>query len=105
MAYFLDDVNLYTKTVPQSLKDQGYLVYPTVFSNRFNIWFYQQPSDVRFINVYNIIGQLIWQRSYSGNADKNISVDLTGKSAGQYFVHIGFSDPSKKIVQKLIKQN
>jgi len=103
--YFLDDVNLYTKTVPQRLKDQGYLIYPTVFSNQVNIWFYQQPTDVQFINVYNSVGQLIWQRNFSGNADKLIPVDLTGKSAGEYFVHIGYSDNSKKIVQKIIKQN
>ncbi len=100
---FLDDVNFFTKNVPATLKTQGYLILPTAFQNQFGIWHYQQPTNLRYVTIYNSAGQLIWTRQYNGNAEKFMTVDLTGKSAGTYVVHLGYLDQNRNVVQRVIK--
>ena len=34
---YMDNINIYTKTVPKRLKDQGYLIYPNPFRGSFII--------------------------------------------------------------------
>ena len=100
---FIDNVNLTTRTLPALLKQQGYLVLPTAFNNSFTIWHYQTPTTVKYVNVVNSVGQRIWSKQFNGNADKQVAVDLTGKSAGVYFVEIGYEDRNRNVVQKVVK--
>jgi hypothetical protein len=100
---FIDNVNLTTRTLPALLKQQGYLILPTAFNSSFTIWHYQTPSTVKYVNVVNSIGQRIWNKQFNGNADKQVSVDLTGKAAGVYFVEIGYVDSNRNVVQKVVK--
>jgi hypothetical protein len=100
---FIDNVNFTARTLPSQLKQQGYLVYPTAFRNGFTVWHYQTPSTVRFMTVVNSIGQTVWTRTFNGNADREVAIDLTGKAAGVYFVHIGYTDANRNVVQKVVK--
>ena len=59
---FIDDVALYTKTLPAQLKEKGYLILPTVTQNRFSVWHYQQPTTLRYVTVHTSTGQLVWQK-------------------------------------------
>lgn len=100
---FIDDVTFATRTLPTTLKQQGYLILPTAFNSQFGIWHYQQPTNLRYITIYNSAGQQVWTKQYSGNADKYISVDLSGKAAGTYMVHLGYEDENRNVVQRVIK--
>ncbi|MBS1655051.1 MAG: choice-of-anchor J domain-containing protein, partial [Bacteroidetes bacterium] len=89
---YLDNVNLFTKTLPDRLKNDGYLILPNPFNTTFGIWHYQQPTNLRYISVYNSVGQLVWKKTFSGNADKYISIDLSNRAAGVYIVQMGYDD-------------
>lgn len=101
--FFLDDINLRTQVLPIKLKTQGYLVLPNPFNTTFGIWHYQQPANLRYINVYNSVGQLVWSRRYSGMADKYIQVDLSNRAAGVYHVQLGYDDANRNTVVQIVK--
>lgn len=100
---FIDNVNLRTQTLPPQLKQQGYVVYPSTFHNSFGVWHYQTPTNLKFLNVYNSAGQLVWTKQFSGNADRQMTIDLTGKAAGVYMVELGYTDASRNVTEKVVK--
>jgi len=101
---YIDNVNVSTRTLPAALKQKGYIVLPTAFQNNFAIWHYQTPTKLKYVTVYDAQGRLVWTKQFNGNADKYMSIDLTGKSAGTYFVHIGYEDEFRNVVEKVVKQ-
>jgi hypothetical protein len=100
---FIDDVTLYTETLPTAVKEKGYLVLPTVTRDVFSVWHYQQPKSLRTLIVYNAAGQIVWKKDFTNNAEKYISIDLSGKAAGLYTVSLIYSDKAKPITEKVIK--
>lgn len=100
---FLDDINFETEVVPEILKTRGYLIYPTAFQSQVFVWHYQPPADLQSVLVYNSIGQRIWAQQYKGNADKIITVNLPGQSAGVYFVRLNYTNGRKSITQRIVK--
>ncbi|MFL5772408.1 MAG: T9SS type A sorting domain-containing protein, partial [Flavisolibacter sp.] len=102
---FIDNVNLTTRILPDKIKQQGYLVLPSPFQNSFGVWHVQQPTSLKYISVYNSIGQLIWSKQFNGNAQKMEMVDLAGKSAGVYVVRLGYDDKNKNVSERIVKIN
>lgn len=100
---FLDDVNVRTEILPERLKKDGYMILPNPFRRSFYVWHYQQPSNLRYINVYNTVGQLVWSRQYDGNADKIIEIDLGTKAAGIYTVSLGYEFSSGNVNVRVVK--
>jgi len=100
---FIDNVNLSTRVLPQQIKQQGYLVLPNPFQNSFNIWHISQPTTLKFVSVYNSAGQLVWTKTFNGNATNFERVDLSGKAAGVYVLRIGYTDSRKNITERIIK--
>ena len=79
---------------------------PTPFSDQFNIWYVQAPSDLRYVNIFNSSGQLMWKKVFgSGSTTNVIPVDLSGKAAGIYIVNLGYSDKSKDKQIRILKTN
>jgi hypothetical protein len=101
---FIDDVNVYTKALPQRLKEEGVLILPTVTTSSFGVWHYQQPTTLRYVTVHNSAGQLVWKRDYNHNAEKYIAVDLSRQAAGVYFVNLGYDDKDRNVTQRIIKR-
>jgi len=101
---YIDNVNLRTQTLPLQLKQQGYVIYPTSFRNSFTVWHFQTPSNLKYINVMNSAGQIVWMKQFSGNADRQIPVDLAGKASGLYIVEVGYTDGYRNVQQKIFKQ-
>jgi hypothetical protein len=101
---FLDNVNVFTENVPAHLKAKGYQIQGNPFVNRMNIWFYQPAYDLKYINIYDATGRLIWTRNYNTVSATNIDVDLTGKPAGVYLVKIGYNDESRNTFDRVIKR-
>jgi hypothetical protein len=101
---FIDDVALYTKILPAKLKQKGYLLLPTVTRDQFSIWHLQQPTTLRYVNVYSSSGQLVWKKEFNGKAEKLITVNLSGKMAGVYYVSLGYTDAKLNVTERIIKQ-
>lgn len=99
---YIDNINIYGITVPPLLKKQGYLIYPSPFSQQFIIRNYQVPVTLQRASVYNSLGQLIWSKSYNGNAYTEMPVDLGNAPSGIYFVKLQYTD--KSVIQKIVKQ-
>jgi hypothetical protein len=103
---FIDNVNFTTRTLPDRLKREGFIINPSPFAEQFNIWYVQPPADLRYVTVYNSAGQLVWNKVFgSGSTSNIIPVNLTGKSAGVYIVNFGYSDKSKDQQVRVIKSN
>lgn len=100
---FIDNINLSTRTLPVKLKQQGHLILPTPFRNRFGVWHYQTPATLKYISVYNSAGQLVWTKQFGGNAQKMEMVDLTGKAGGLYIVKLGYEDESRNVSERVVK--
>lgn len=99
---YLDNVKVYGIIVPELLKKQGYLFYPSPFRNQFIIRNFEQPTGLQNVQIYNNLGQLIWQQGYTGNAQKMIFVNAAGWPSGVYIVKMNFTD--KHIVDRVVKQ-
>jgi hypothetical protein len=100
---FLDNINMYSVTLPAKLKQDGYLIAPNPFASGFTIRHYLRPVDLRGIQITNAAGQLVWERKYSGNAVSNIPVDLSRYASGVYNVKMIYTN--KVITQRLVKRS
>jgi hypothetical protein len=100
---FIDNVDLTAKAVPQVLRRRGFLVLPTAFRDNFTLWYYQPPTDLKNVSVYNASGQLVYSRQMSGSTDRLINIDLAGRSSGSYLVRLSYNNSSKDYSQWLIK--
>jgi hypothetical protein len=100
---YVDDVNIRTQILPAKLKAEGVIVLPNPFHSTFGVWHYQQPSNLKYILVYNAIGQKVWGKQYSNGGEKYIQVDLSGKATGMYTVVIGYKDSDQSINIPIIK--
>ncbi|MBI1344199.1 MAG: T9SS type A sorting domain-containing protein [Terrimonas sp.] len=100
---FLDDINLYSEILPNKLKAQGYMILPNPFHNQFSVWHYQTPTTLKYVTVYNAAGEQVWKKQFSGDAQRLITIDLTGRPAGTYVVYVGYDDPGRDVQQKVIK--
>ena len=101
--FYLDDINLRTQILPTKLKTQGYLVLPNPFQTTFGVWHYQQPTNLRYITVYNSVGQLVWSQRYPSGAEKYIQIDLSNRSAGVYHVNLGYDDTNRNTTVPIVK--
>lgn len=99
----LDDVNITTKTLPARLKQNGYMIAPNPFNGAFSIQHYLRPTNLRGIQVTNSAGQIIWAQNYSGNANSNITVDLSRFAAGMYTVRMVYDN--KVVTERVIKRS
>lgn len=100
---FLDDASFRTEILPDRLKRDGYIIYPVPFRNKVNVWHFQTPTTLKFINVYNSTGQLVWSEKVAGNAGKEVEINLSNKAAGIYIVFLGYDDKSRNVKVPIVK--
>ncbi|HET9747023.1 MAG TPA: choice-of-anchor J domain-containing protein [Chitinophagaceae bacterium] len=101
--FYLDDINLRTQTLPQKLKNQGYLVLPNPFRSAFGVWHYQAPTTLRYINVYNSVGQLVYSKQFPAGGEKYVQINLGGRAAGVYTVNLGYEDSNRNVNVQVVK--
>ncbi len=98
---YIDNINVFSKTLPQRLKDQGYLIYPNPFSNSFLIHHYTAPVNLQQVQVYNSVGELVWEKRFAGNATTEIMINLNKLAKGVYILKMTYLN--KKVVEKIVK--
>ena len=101
--FYLDDVNIRSQVLPAKLKNEGYLILPNPFRTTFGVWHYQVPTNLRYINVYNSVGQLVYSKQFPGGGEKFFQVDLAGRAAGIYTVNIGYEDSNRNVNVQVVK--
>ncbi|WP_315822076.1 T9SS type A sorting domain-containing protein [Paraflavitalea speifideaquila] len=99
---FLDNINISTVILPAKLKSEGYLVYPNPFSGSFEVRHLIPPTNLKGMVVISSSGQVVYQRSFKGNAANNIRVDLSHFSSGIYTLRMFYDD--KVVTQRIIKR-
>ncbi|MEO6720882.1 MAG: T9SS type A sorting domain-containing protein, partial [Ferruginibacter sp.] len=98
---YIDNINIIGKVLPERLKNQGYLIYPSPFSSSFRIHHLIPPIDLRSAQVYNAAGQLVWDKRFDGNSPTEVNVDLRNLARGVYILKMIYSD--KIIVERMVK--
>lgn len=99
---FLDNINISTVVLPGKLKSEGYLVYPNPFSGSFEVRHLLPPVNLKGMVVISSSGQVVYQKTYNGNAANSIRVDLNRFSSGVYTLRMFYDD--KVITQRIIKR-
>ena len=98
----LDNVHVYTKTLPARLKRDGYLISPNPTRGRVTVQLYPDASKVRHIEVLSGVGQRVHHASYpAGNAPSSMELDLRRVPAGIYTVRIHATD--RVITERIIR--
>jgi len=99
---YVDNIDIYTKTVPANLKLNGFVLYPSPFRNTFTIRNYAVPTNLKSVAIFNSVGQRVWMQNYNGTAYTEMPVDLSNQAAGVYIVKMQYTD--KTIIQRIVKQ-
>jgi hypothetical protein len=90
---FIDDVEIFTRVLPQRLKNNGYLTSPNPFRNHFQLQFFPDASKLTAVEIVNMAGQRVFLKTYkTGSAASTIPVDLSRFPAGTYTVRLTFTD-------------
>lgn len=102
-SLWIDNINITSQTLPQRLKNQGYLIYPNPFNSSFLIHHsaVEPPVDLRSAQVFNSSGQLVWEREYHGNAERQITVDLNNMASGIFILKMIYTN--KTVVERIVK--
>ena len=98
---YIDNINVYGVTLPQRLKDQGYLIYPNPFLNSFGIHHYLPPINLQKVTLYNAMGQKVWEQIVDGATSSFITVNPINLSPGVYMLNLTYKD--KVIVERIVK--
>ncbi|MES2890352.1 MAG: choice-of-anchor J domain-containing protein [Bacteroidota bacterium] len=99
---FIDNINIFGRTLPQRLKDQGYLIYPNPATAAFRIHHFVPPTNLRAAVLFNSTGQLVLDRRFNGTAPTEIEIPVTNLAAGVYILKMLYTD--KTIVERIVKQ-
>ena len=98
---YIDDINVFTKTLPIKLKEKGVLISPSPFVNNFFIQHYTPPINLKMVSVFNMQGQRLIQKQFNGNADSYLPIDMSAYANGIYQVKLTYTN--KSITQKVLK--
>ncbi|MFT3705502.1 MAG: M43 family zinc metalloprotease [Agriterribacter sp.] len=101
---YLDDINVYTISLPAVLKQRGYLLAPNPTTGRLTLQNYPSSDKLKGVAVFNSIGQMVWKGDYGSTAAlSNMTIDLSMVAPGIYFVKLLYTDTT--ITQKILKIN
>ena len=102
--------NLLARTIQHSgLKIQiaeenpmAYTVFPNPISDKIKIQFSEISKSPTFIAIYNISGQLIWEKMYPEKMDEVNLTDFENVRIGKYVLHIVYK--GKPFVASIVKE-
>jgi hypothetical protein len=98
---FIDNVNFSPKVVGAKLKTNGFTITPSPFTSSFFVQHFRAPTDLRGLGVYNSIGQQVVSRTYNGQADSYMEVNMARLPAGVYTVKLIYTN--RTVSQKVVK--
>ncbi|MGN7820695.1 M43 family zinc metalloprotease [Chitinophaga sp. 22536] len=99
---YIDNIRIVTKDINPDLRQAGVLIHPNPTDGLVWISFYERPSDLQQVNLYNAAGQLV--ASKPGNAvgaNNRMTFNLVNEPNGVYFVKLIYRNRANTI--KLMK--
>ena len=99
---WVDNVNISSKTLPQRLKNQGYLIYPNPFQSSFLLHHFQPPVQLTALQVFSSAGQMVWDKLFNNNATTETTINPGNLSRGVYILKMIYTN--KTIVERIVKQ-
>ncbi|ASZ12443.1 hypothetical protein CK934_16480 [Chitinophaga sp. MD30] len=94
---YLDNINLTAKKVNSKLREKGVLVTPNPTSDLVLVSFYERPTDLEAVNIYNAMGQLIAQQPATALNNNRLTFDLVNEPNGVYFVKLIYKNRAQTI--------
>lgn len=91
---YIDDINIVVRSDNPNLVKKGIMITPNPFRDKFSLQYYDPPANIEYINVYNQVGQLVWQKRIALGRPGSIptagyqEINLGGMSSGIYTVQI-----------------
>lgn len=98
---YLDDIDIIPRPINPQLKASKVLIVPNPTSGDLLIEFLKITPDLREVQLFNDIGQLIGDLPASSAVNNRITFHLANQPNGVYFVRILYQD--HQIVRKIIK--
>ncbi|MGZ5253322.1 MAG: T9SS type A sorting domain-containing protein, partial [Flavitalea sp.] len=98
---YIDNIRVYTVILPRKLKENGYIVFPNPTSGQVIIRHLEDPLDLKQVEVINSLGQVLLKLNYSGNAGRNLQLDLSRMTSGLYNIRMTYT--GKVISERIIK--
>ncbi|WP_143306122.1 M43 family zinc metalloprotease [Chitinophaga vietnamensis] len=99
---YIDNINIVTKDVNPDLKKAGVLVNPNPTDGIVWVTFYEMPTDLLRVAIYNAAGQLITSQLPGGiNRSNRMTFNLVNEPNGVYFVKLIYRNRANTI--KLLK--
>jgi hypothetical protein len=99
---YLDNINVFTRTLPERLKAQGHLIYPSPFTSSFRVHHLTPPTTLTGLAVFNSAGQQVFEKAYNGGAATEEFVNLGHLPRGVYMVKLIYLN--KVITERVVKQ-
>jgi hypothetical protein len=100
---YLDDINIRTLTINPNLKATGFLVTPNPARNNILVQFYPNPTNLKSIQLYNLVGQKLAETTIAtGLGATAYNFDINRYPAGTYIIRAVFAD--KVLLKKVIKE-
>ncbi|KYP15192.1 choice-of-anchor J domain-containing protein [Flavihumibacter sp. CACIAM 22H1] len=100
---YLDEVDIYTKTLPDVLKKEGLLIAPTLFNRSLTVQHYQAPTDLKKISLFSSSGQLVYEQAFNGTTSTSLQLYLPELAVGMYYIRLQYSN--RVITKKLLRGN
>ncbi|MFT3948110.1 MAG: M43 family zinc metalloprotease [Agriterribacter sp.] len=99
---YLDDIRIYSVTLPAALKQRGYILTPNPTTGSLVLQNYNSSTPLKAIAVFSSVGQVIWKAEYENASTSNyIPINLRNVAPGIYFVKLVYGD--KTVVEKILK--
>ncbi|MBA4313164.1 MAG: hypothetical protein C0417_11105 [Chlorobiaceae bacterium] len=100
-SYLLREVS------PNSVMERGEiqlssLIYPNPTQGTFSVDFLDPLNSQTSITIYNILGQMIYSKSFFAPYHEQMQIDISKLPSGVYYLHV--KSGYKILTQKLLKQ-
>jgi hypothetical protein len=98
---FLDNFQVYTKTLPARLKAEGVLITPNPVYSTILVQHLLAPVELQGISIFNSAGSLVHRQQFFRTAGTYIPINISSLAAGMYTIKLDYVN--KSIMQKFIK--
>ncbi|UYQ94693.1 M43 family zinc metalloprotease [Chitinophaga horti] len=89
---YLDNISVIARGVNPNLRDKGVLIRPNPFSSTVYVDFYEYPTELEHIGIYNVSGRLVRRLPLSGLINNRFTFDLVNEPNGIYFVKLFYKN-------------
>lgn len=97
---YVDDIKIYTKTLPLQLKQNGYVIYPNPTKNALFVDFLKIPTTLKAFRIINALGKTVYLSTVN-NPSVNNKINLFNLPGGIYSLQL--IHQNKVETQKFVK--